>query len=60
MDEVESLIVRTHRAGLCDRNGESVKTTGGRFIAKPRVRGYSKKWCSVCGGWNGRGETCDC
>lgn len=39
-DCIKDLIVRTHRRGVCDRNGNSIKVTdaigGKRVIAKPR------------------------
>lgn len=38
-DCIKDLIVRTHRRGVCDRNGKSIKVTdasGKRVIAKPR------------------------
>ncbi len=36
-NQIKDMIVTGHRRGTCDRNGNSVKTGNGRFIAKPRV-----------------------
>jgi hypothetical protein len=35
--EIESLIVRAHRAGVCDSYGNSVAREDGTPMAKPRV-----------------------
>lgn len=35
-NKIKDMIVKAHRGGVCDRNGESIKKDG-RFIAKPRL-----------------------
>jgi len=41
-EDIERLISECHRRGVCDLNGDSVEAAGGRYIAKPRVRGVVK------------------
>lgn len=41
-NEIKNMIVKAHRGGTCDSNGESVKKDG-RFIAKPRTMSSAAK-----------------
>lgn len=34
-DKIKAMIVSGHERGVCDKNGASIRTEGGRFIAKP-------------------------
>ena len=38
-EEVETLIRRGYREGMCDIDGHSIETADGRMVKKPRVRG---------------------
>ncbi len=33
---IKDMIVSAHKRGTCDGNGNSIKTSDGRFITKPR------------------------
>ena len=40
--EVEKMIHSGYRNGVCDMDGNSVETVGGRYVSKPRSRGVVK------------------
>ncbi len=35
-DAIKDMIVSAHARGACDSNGASIKSSDGRFIAKPK------------------------
>lgn len=47
-DVIKNMITTAHRNGTCDSNGESVKTSGGRTIAKPRLSMSSAVKTYIC------------
>lgn len=36
-DIIKDMIVSAHKRGVCDSNGASVKSSDGRFVAKPKT-----------------------
>lgn len=54
-EEVERLIHRGYRLGVCDIDGNTIETKDGRMVAKPRSRGvvrfykrYSRRMYEDC------------
>lgn len=42
-EKIKDMIVSAHIRGACDSQGRSMKTTDGRFIAKPASLGSTAK-----------------
>lgn len=47
-EDIKQKIFEGHRRGVCDRNGASVKTKNGVFVAKPRFGFSSMVKTYVC------------
>ena len=60
-DAVKDKIMETHRRGVCNKNGESVRSNGD-YIAKPRYLGTSvvQTMCNKCHTWYVKSEGHEC
>ncbi len=46
---IKDMIVKAHRNGTCDSDGNSVRTADGRMIAKPRSCNRAKTYICKAG-----------
>ena len=60
-DAIKDKIMETHRAGVCNKDGESVRSNG-VYIAKPRYMGNSvvQTMCNRCHEWYTKSEGHEC